>query len=132
MLCPSPEISTSAFGPRKDAYVARTLAGGTTVSPSAPMSITGLVDGVPVGPTGAQPTAVLTDGAASALKAVPPPAEWPTAATSFGSATPDSGDDGSAEACSTAVSDDVMMAESWAAVGVAVSLSAWAARPRSR
>ena len=96
------------------------------------MSMTGLVDGVPVGPTGAQPMAVRTVGAASASNAVPPPAEWPTAATRFGSATPDSGDDGSDEACSRAVNEESMTAESWAADGVAVSLRAWAARPRSR
>jgi len=36
---------------------------------------------LPAGATGAQPMAVATAGVSRASKAVPPPAEWPTAAT---------------------------------------------------
>ncbi len=97
------------------------------------MSMTALDEGLPDGATGAHPWRWQARGLFRASKAVPPPAEWPTAATLDGFATPCSTEMGSAEACSTAASVDFMTAESLkAAVGLTVDSSTWAASPHSR
>src|ERR1700688_2385895 len=101
------------------------MVGGRAMSPCAPMIMAGLGDGGPDGPTGAQPTATATRGSFNASNAVWPPAECPTAATLRGSATPESAEDGCAEALSVAASEENIVFTSPAGVAATSGCVAW-------
>src|ERR1700674_5224465 len=128
VLWPSPEVSTSTFAPGNFAYSPLTRAAVMTWSPVGRMIMTGFFEGRPTGPTGDQPMAVATRGEFSTPKAVAPPAEWPTAATRLDLAVSWSTEAGSADAFSTASSDDSMTERSTAAEGGVVTPMTWAAR----